>query len=185
MEVVACNVNGFCTVASAVRAAVRAAVSFTISILRIRDKCDIIAITLIAAVERNQRGAVLIQVDARGRTPIFEQIKNQITELAISGALKPHDQIPSIRGLAQELKLNFNTVKRAYADLEQADVIYTLSGRGSFIAETAVDNTQLKARALAGIITALRIGRANGVTKEAAMDTVNGIYDQEAPGPEY
>jgi GntR family transcriptional regulator len=102
--------------------------------------------------------------------------------LVVTGALKPHDQIPSVRGLAHDLNLNFNTIKRAYADLEQAGVIYTLTGRGSFIAETAVDNTRLKARAFENIITTLRIGRANGITKEAIIYSVNEIYkegDQE------
>jgi GntR family transcriptional regulator len=126
-------------------------------------------------------GRVLIQVDVRSRTPIFEQIKNQITELVITGALKPHDQVPSIRGLAHDLSLNFNTVKRAYADLEQAGVIYTLTGRGSFVAETAVDNTRLKARAFEGIVTALKIGRANGIAKEDVIEAANGIYGDGEP----
>jgi GntR family transcriptional regulator len=120
----------------------------------------------------------LIHVDVRSRTPIFEQIKNQMTESVILGALKPHDPIPSIRGLAHDLKLNFNTVKRAYADLEQAGVIYSLAGRGCFIADTAIENTYLKAKAMETIVTAVKIGRANGITKKAVMDAVDGIYDK-------
>jgi GntR family transcriptional regulator len=119
----------------------------------------------------------LLHIDQRSRTPIFEQIKNQLTELATSGALAPHDPIPSIRGLAHDLKLNVNTVKRAFTELEQAGVIYTLPGRGSFIAETARDNAHLKARALAEIKTALAIGRANGLTLEAVIEAARAVYE--------
>lgn len=119
----------------------------------------------------------LIQIDLRSRTPIFEQIKTQITGMVITGVLKPHDQIPSIRSLSQELKLNVNTVKRAFSELEQAGVIYTLTGRGSFIAETAISNEQLKAKALEGIKTAIKIGYANGLDRETVISTVNGIYN--------
>jgi len=119
---------------------------------------------------------ILIQIDIRSRTPIFEQIKHQITDLIVSGVLKPHDQLPSIRSLSQELKLNVNTVKRAFSELEQAEVIYTLTGRGSFVSEAAVSNTRLKAKALEDITTALKIGRANGITKDAAIEAVNEVY---------
>jgi GntR family transcriptional regulator len=120
----------------------------------------------------------LLHIDIRSRTPIFEQIKHQITELAISGALSPHDAIPSIRSLAHDLKLNVNTVKRAFTELEQAGVIYTLPGRGSFIAETARDNAQLKAKALEELKTALIIARANGVTFEAVQETAACVYER-------
>ncbi len=121
----------------------------------------------------------MLHIDLRSRTPIFEQIKHQITELAISGALAPHDAIPSIRSLAHDLKLNVNTVKRAFTELEQAGVIYTLAGRGSFIAETAADNAYLKAKAAEELKTALSIGRANGITFDAVVKTVKEIYGIE------
>ncbi len=125
-----------------------------------------------------RKGDFMLHIDIRSRTPIFEQIKNQITELAVSGALKPHDGIPSIRALAHDLKLNVNTVKRAFAELEGAGVIYTLAGRGSFIAETAVDNAHLKTKAMAEIKTAVAIGRANGLTLDAVIEEVRNIYGE-------
>lgn len=121
----------------------------------------------------------MIHIDARSRTPIFEQLKHQITGLVISGVLKPHDQVPSIRSLSHDLKLNVNTVKRAFSELEQAGVIYTLTGRGSFIAETALANASLKAKALEEIKTALSIGRANGIGKDTIIETVEAIYKED------
>jgi GntR family transcriptional regulator len=75
-----------------------------------------------------------VQIDLRSRTPIYEQIISNIKEQAISGALKPDEQIPSIRQLTRELGINPNTIHKAYAELERQGVIYSLAGRGAFVA---------------------------------------------------
>jgi GntR family transcriptional regulator len=75
-----------------------------------------------------------VQIDLRSRTPIYEQIITSIKEQAISGALKPDEQIPSIRQLTRELGINPNTIHKAYAELERQGVIYSLAGRGAFVA---------------------------------------------------
>ena len=72
-------------------------------------------------------------IDLRSRTPIYEQIINNIKEQALSGALKPDEQIPSIRQLTREIGINPNTIHKAYAELERQGVIYSLAGRGAFI----------------------------------------------------
>ncbi|MDR3552872.1 MAG: GntR family transcriptional regulator [Clostridia bacterium] len=118
----------------------------------------------------------MVTIDYRSRVPIYEQIKNQILELVMVGVLRPHDQLPSIRSMAEDLKLNVNTVKRSFSDLEAAGVIYTLTGRGSFVSEDAAQNTQLKAKALADIETALRTGRSNGLTKDEILAAADRIF---------
>ena len=82
----------------------------------------------------------MLVIDYRSKTAIYEQIKTQIMELIAVGSLRPHDQLPSIRALAAELDLNFNTVKKAFGELESAGVIYSLAGRGCFVAENALEN---------------------------------------------
>ena len=74
----------------------------------------------------------MLVIDYRSKTAIYEQIKTQIMELIAVGTLKPHDQLPSIRSLASQLELNFNTVKKAFGELESAGVIYSApaGGRG-------------------------------------------------------
>ena len=74
-----------------------------------------------------------VTIDLRSRIPIYEQIINNIKEQALSGALKPDEQIPSIRRLTRELGINPNTIHKAYAELERQGVIYSLAGRGAFI----------------------------------------------------
>ena len=66
--------------------------------------------------------------------PIFEQIENAIKEAIFSNELKEEDMLPSVRSLANDLKISFLTVKRAYDELEQAGFIKTVQGKGSFVA---------------------------------------------------
>ncbi len=66
--------------------------------------------------------------------PIYEQIENAIKEAIFSNELKEEDMLPSVRNLANELKISFLTVKRAYDELEQAGFIKTVQGKGSFVA---------------------------------------------------
>ena len=71
--------------------------------------------------------------------PIFEQIENAIKEAIFSDELKEEDMLPSVRNLANELKISFLTVKRAYDELEQAGFIKTVQGKGSFISPKNLD----------------------------------------------
>lgn len=68
-------------------------------------------------------------------TPIYQQMYDQIKNLIISGELSPGDALPSIRGIAKDLKISVITTKRAYDDLEKDGYIYTVQGKGCFVAE--------------------------------------------------
>ena len=67
--------------------------------------------------------------------PIYDQIASQIKEQILSGALEPGQALPSIRALAKELKISVITTKRAYEELESAGFLYTVAGKGCFVAE--------------------------------------------------
>ena len=77
---------------------------------------------------------MLIKVDTKGFVPLYEQIKAEVRRLAVVGAVRAHDALPSIRELAAELMVNPNTVARAYRELEKEGLITTQKGRGSYIA---------------------------------------------------
>lgn len=66
-------------------------------------------------------------------SPIYEQIKNQIKEMIISGSLKEGEALPSMRLLAKELRISIITTKRAYEDLEREGYIESYTGKGSFV----------------------------------------------------
>jgi GntR family transcriptional regulator len=79
---------------------------------------------------------LLLQIDFRSGLPIYTQIVNQIQAQVVGGVLKPGDQLPTVRALAEELRVNFNTVARAYRILDEARIISTQQGRGTYITET-------------------------------------------------
>lgn len=119
----------------------------------------------------------LITIDNKSKVAIYEQIKNQIMELIVIGVLKPHDKLPSIRTLSTDLQLNFNTVKKAFGDLENAGVIYTLAGRGCFIAENALENSEIKQKAVSEFRNGAVLAKSSGLTKEEVLKILNEIYD--------
>ena len=75
------------------------------------------------------------QLDFHSGLPIYTQIANQIQGRVANGILKPGDQLPTVRALALELRVNFNTVARAYRILDEVRVISTQQGRGTYINE--------------------------------------------------
>ena len=72
-------------------------------------------------------------------TPIYDQIYTQIKNQIISGALKEDELLPSIRGLAKDLRISFITTKRAYEELEKEGFIYTLPAKGCYVAPKNVE----------------------------------------------
>lgn len=77
----------------------------------------------------------MIILDYKDRRPLYEQVTEKMEELILLGVLAEHEPLPSVRGLATELSINPNTIQRAYAELERRGCIYTVKGRGSFVAE--------------------------------------------------
>jgi len=78
---------------------------------------------------------LILQIDFRSGLPIYTQIVNQVQAQVVSGILKSGDQLPTVRALAEELRVNFNTVARAYRILDEARIISTQQGRGTYITE--------------------------------------------------
>ena len=78
----------------------------------------------------------MIWIDYKDATPIYEQIVNRFKNLIVSGVLSTNDKMPSVRSLAMELSINPNTIQKAYMILEQQGFIYTVKGRGNFVAES-------------------------------------------------
>jgi GntR family transcriptional regulator len=78
---------------------------------------------------------LILQIDFRSGLPIYTQIVNQVQAQVAGGVLKPGDQLPTVRALAEELRVNFNTVARAYRILDEARIISTQQGRGTYITE--------------------------------------------------
>jgi GntR family transcriptional regulator len=81
----------------------------------------------------------LVELDSRDATPIYAQLERALRAAIASGRLRPGDQLPTVRQMAVDLRINANTVARVYLDLERAGVLETRRGVGSFVKATAAE----------------------------------------------
>jgi GntR family transcriptional regulator len=108
-------------------------------------------------------------VDPYGGAPLYLQLSEQIKRAIAVGALIPCERLPTVKGLAHELKLNANTVARVYRELEREGVIATAPGRGSFVSENGALNSARRVAldvATRAMDEAVREARSLGVTHE-------------------
>ena len=80
---------------------------------------------------------MFIQVDPKSSTPLYSQIKNAVRQQAAAGVLQPGDQLPRVRELAEQLRVNPNTVARAYRDLQDEGLLVARRGSGTFVSDEA------------------------------------------------
>src|ERR1019366_3035078 len=80
---------------------------------------------------------MLLQIDFKSGKPVYLQLVDQIRYAAASGGLRTGEPLPSVRALAEELRVNRNTVAKAYAELESQRVIETIAGKGCFVRATS------------------------------------------------
>ena len=121
----------------------------------------------------------IIISNSSGR-PIYEQITSQLKQLILTGELKPHDMLPSMRLLAKELRISVITTKRAYENLEKDGFIYTLVGKGSFVADT--DRELLREEHLKQVEDhlemAVRKARQAGITREEILEILDMLFEE-------
>jgi len=87
-----------------------------------------------------------LHVEQESKVPIYAQIEEQVRAMIAAGQLRPGDQLPTIRQLAADLRINYNTVAHAYMELDRAGVITTQRGRGTFVAGLPDDEDMAQLR---------------------------------------
>ncbi len=118
----------------------------------------------------------MFDIDLQSRVPIYEQLYKKTVELIIKGVLKENQQLPSVRSLAKELGVNPNTVSKAYQELERNKIIYSVSGRGSFVAKSG--DSSVKDYILADFDEKTIEALKSGITKDELKQRIEGIsYD--------
>lgn len=123
----------------------------------------------------------MYSIDLQSRTPIYEQLYKKIIELILKRELMPNDKLPSVRELAKELGVNPNTVSKAFQLLERDKVIYSLAGRGSFVAN--VNAEAVKDAALADFDKAVSEALNAGIGKNELTERISCACAQ-GPGDE-
>ena len=113
-----------------------------------------------------------IVISNMGDQPIYDQIYTQIKNQIIAGKLKEGEALPSIRGLAKDLRISVITTKRAYEELEREGFIYTMAGKGSFVAQKNLDlirEENLK-KIEEHVNAVYELGTACGLSREELME---------------
>ncbi len=122
-----------------------------------------------------------ILISNSSEKPIYEQITSQIKQAIIIGELEAGSLLPSMRMLAKELKISVITTKRAYEDLERDGFIYTVMGKGSFVAEKDVktvreEQLRITREHLEKAVAEAKIG---GLSLEDIQKIIKMIYEEE------
>ena len=122
-----------------------------------------------------------IIIDNKSGAPIYDQIYSQIKNQIISGVLKENELLPSIRGLAKDLRISFITTKRAYEELEKEGFIYTLPAKGCYVAPKNVElireENLKKIEAL--IAQILQLAASCNLSREEVLEMVNFSLEEE------
>ena len=113
--------------------------------------------------------------------PIFEQIENAIKEAIFSNELKEGEMLPSVRSLANELKISFLTVKRAYDELEKAGFIKTVQGKGSYVSPKNLDLIkEEKLKEIQDYIEKIyEVSKLSNISKEEVSELFKMIFEEE------
>jgi len=119
-------------------------------------------------------------IDNRSGVPIYDQIYTQIKSQIISGELEEDAPLPSIRNLAKDLRISVITTKRAYEELERSGFIYTVAGKGCFVADKNIDAVResVMAEIEKHLEEALKLAGECGLTKDQLkimIDTLQNV----------
>ena len=122
----------------------------------------------------------MIQLDLSDRRPLYEQIKEKIKQLIITGVIKTDNKIPSVRELAQQLTINPNTIQRAYRDLEAEGYIYSIRAKGSFVAPADYAQSRAETEALEEeFMNIVRKAKFLGIEQQEISDKIEEIYKED------
>lgn len=121
-----------------------------------------------------------LYIDNKSGAPIYDQIYNQIKDQIIQGALQPDEAMPSIRGLARDLRISVITTKRAYEDLEADGFITTMPGRGSFVApqNPALHREESLKQMEEHLQHTIDAARRGGITKDEVRETLDLLWEE-------
>ena len=122
-----------------------------------------------------------IYISNTSGVPIYAQITEQIRAKILSGERKEGEMLPSIRLLATELRISVITTKRAYEDLEQAGFLYTLPGKGSFVAaqNPEIHREEALRQVEQHLQNAIDAARRGGIEPEEVRETLNVLLEGE------
>lgn len=139
-------------------------------------------IVLIVIVQLQQSGGcnVFINLDLRSRQPIYLQIVERIKEQIIKEVLKPHEKLPTVRQLAMDVSINPNTIQRAYKELESLNFVYSVTGKGIFVADISDIKSEEKVLKITkDLKKSISEAMFLGVSKERLIELINEVEKED------
>ncbi len=120
-------------------------------------------------------------IEPLSRTPVYEQLIEQIERYILAGILKPNEQLPSVRTMSVSLAVNPNTIQKAYSELDSKKIIFSVPGKGCFISENAIEIIgnfkRLKLNELSNTLTELKLAN---ITKEEILALIDSVYNERS-----
>lgn len=111
----------------------------------------------------------MIVLDYRDSRPLYQQVKDSLRRMMLTGLLEPDEKLPSVRSLATQLAINPNTIQRAYAELEAEGYIYSVAGRGSFVSAGDGEHLRCIAELTGRLVPLLEELKSLGYTREQLL----------------
>ena len=111
----------------------------------------------------------MIVLDYRDSRPLYQQVKDSLRRMMLTGLLEPGEKLPSVRSLATQLAINPNTIQRAYAELETEGYIYSVAGRGSFVSAGDGEHLRRIAELTGRLVPLLEELKSLGYTREQLL----------------
>ncbi|MBB6447738.1 GntR family transcriptional regulator [Bacillus benzoevorans] len=125
----------------------------------------------------------MFELDMRSRKPMYEQLVDKLKELIINEVLKPDEQLPSVRTLAQQLTINPNTIQKAYRELENQGFIYSQKGKGSYVNPSSYSKDEDKIKEIRVEIEKLVLEALYlGVPAEELIEMVKNLDTEKRGG---
>lgn len=111
----------------------------------------------------------MIVLDYLDSRPLYQQVKDSLRRMMLTGLLEPDEKLPSVRSLATQLSINPNTIQRAYAELEAEGYIYSVAGRGSFVSAGDGEHLRRIAELTGRLVPLLEELKSLGYTREQLL----------------
>ncbi len=115
----------------------------------------------------------------KGGAPIYEQLRERITELIISGEMKEGEKLPAVREIAKQLTINPNTVQKTYAELERLGLIYSVPAKGSYVSPRSKYIGTLNQQTSEEFAKAVETALSQGLSREELLKIVNDVSDEQ------
>lgn len=119
----------------------------------------------------------MIKLDLQSKTPLYLQMEQQIIDLILMGVLKENEQLPSVRNLARDLGINPNTIQKAYQDMESRGIIYSVVGRGNFVASPSAAENLKRRETMAALEKLLLDALHAGISAQELHQAVDAAFE--------